>query len=282
MRLLSWNIQWGRGADGRVDLARTAADARRACDADLVCLQEVAVNFPTLAGSRGEDQVALLAAAYPEHRAIYGVATDLPDGQGGRSRFGNLVLSRLPVLQVFRHALPWPADATVPSMQRACLEVVVAAPDGPLRVLTTHLEYYSAAQRRAQVRALRHIHAEGSAQALTPPARKDANPAFAAAPRGLSAVVCGDFNFTPDCPEHRQLVRAFAGSTPRLADAWRARQGRRRHPDTVGLHGAEWPDFPYCCDFAFVTPDIARRLLRVEVATETAASDHQPLMVEWA
>jgi endonuclease/exonuclease/phosphatase family metal-dependent hydrolase len=30
----------------------------------------------------------------------------MPDGQGGRSLFGNLTLSRLPVGQVFRHSLP--------------------------------------------------------------------------------------------------------------------------------------------------------------------------------
>ncbi|HQV09649.1 MAG TPA: endonuclease, partial [Thauera sp.] len=50
MRLLTWNIQWGRGADGRVDLARTVAAIRAAGDFDVICLQEVACNFPGLAG----------------------------------------------------------------------------------------------------------------------------------------------------------------------------------------------------------------------------------------
>ena len=39
MRLLTWNIQWGRGADGRVDLARTVAAIRAAGEFDVICLQ---------------------------------------------------------------------------------------------------------------------------------------------------------------------------------------------------------------------------------------------------
>ena len=41
-----------------------------------------------------------------------------------------------------RHQLPWPAAPDVQSMPRAAVEVVVQAPFGPLRVTTTHLEYY--------------------------------------------------------------------------------------------------------------------------------------------
>src|SRR5438445_3585789 len=32
MKLITWNIQWGRGADGRVDLERILAHARRLAD----------------------------------------------------------------------------------------------------------------------------------------------------------------------------------------------------------------------------------------------------------
>jgi len=53
LKVLSWNIQWGRGIDGRVDLARTAAVARE-FDADMLCFQEVAVNHPDLPGGAGD------------------------------------------------------------------------------------------------------------------------------------------------------------------------------------------------------------------------------------
>ena len=146
MKILSWNIQWGRGLDGQVDLARMAAEAR-ACDADVYCFQEVAVNHPDLPGGAAMNQVEWLAGLFLGFEAIYGVGSDLADGLGGRRQFGNLILSRLPVLQAFRHLLPWPVDPDVPSMPRVAVEAVIAAPDfpgGALRVITTHLEYYSA------------------------------------------------------------------------------------------------------------------------------------------
>ena len=140
MRLLSWNIQWCRGMDGVVDPLRIAREARRLADPDVLCLQEVAENFRALSGSRGEDQAELLAQAFPGYAAAYAWGVDVPDGAGGRRRFGNLILSRLPLLQVLRHSLPWPALSGAPSMPRVALEALIEGPFGPLRVTTTHLE----------------------------------------------------------------------------------------------------------------------------------------------
>jgi len=277
MRILTWNIQWGRGADGRVDLARCVATAR-ACDADIYCLQEVAVNHPNLPGGGAGDQVTELAASFPEFVAAFAVASDLPAAGGGRRQFGNLILARLPLLQVFRHLLPWPADPDVPSMPRVALEAVVDAPWGPLRVTTTHLEYYSARQRAAQVDGLLAIHGEacGHAGPLRPD--RDVDAPFAALPRPASAVFCGDFNFPPEAPEYARL-QSPRGASPALTDAWSAVFPGVPHTATVGTCGAEWPDHPYCCDFMFVTPDLLPRLASIEVITETAASDHQPLLL---
>src|SRR5690349_2880429 len=134
MILITWNVQWCRGMDGNVDPARIAQVAKSLADFDVLCLQEVAINFPGLPGSAAEDQLALLASALPGYTALYGCATDTDDGKGGRSQFGNAIFTRLPVVQVYRHLLPWPADAGVLSMQRMALEAVLFAPSGPLRV----------------------------------------------------------------------------------------------------------------------------------------------------
>jgi len=48
MKLITWNIQWGLGMDGRLDLARIVAEARRLADFDVLCLQEVADGFDDL------------------------------------------------------------------------------------------------------------------------------------------------------------------------------------------------------------------------------------------
>ena len=45
-------------------------------------------------------------------------------------------------------------------MPRVAVEVVVEAPFGPLRVMTTHLEYYSKEHRAAQIARLRELHRE--------------------------------------------------------------------------------------------------------------------------
>lgn len=276
--LVTWNIQWGRGADGRVDLERTAA-VLRAFDADIFCLQEVAANHAGLAGGAAEDQIARLAALLPGYAPVYGAGSDLPDGAGGRRLFGNLILSRLPLLQVFRHALPWPADPQVPSMPRIAVEAVIEAPAGPMRVLTTHLEYYSAAQRLAQVDALRAVHAEGWRHARAPRSDAESDPPFAVLPRGEFTLLCGDFNCRPDAPELARLQAAdeSTGGAPRLIDAWGALHPDEAHSPTAGLHGAAWPAAPDCFDYVFVSENLVPRLRTIVVDGDIAASDHQPI-----
>lgn len=279
MIVMSWNIQWGRGVDGRVDLARVVADARRSADFDVLCLQEVAVNCPGLSASRGEDQVAELAALLPGFQACFAAGSDLPDGRGGRSQFGNLILSRLPVGQVFRHALPWPADPDVPSMPRVALEAVVEAPWGPLRIVTSHLEYYSPIQRLAQVQGLRELHEAAWRHSLRLRPCKGVDQPFRAMPRPASALFCGDFNFAADAPEHGLLADPFESGAPALADAWQALHPGQANAHTVGLNGADWPDHPYCCDFIYLSADLLPRLADFGVNQATAASDHQPVWV---
>ena len=279
MQLITWNVQWCRGIDGRVDPARIARTALEMAKFDVLCLQEVAVGFASLPGSRGEDQMAELAKALPGYVPIFGAATDLPHGTGGRSLFGNAVFTRLPVSQVFRHSLPWPADPGVPSMQRMALEVVIEAASGPLRVISTHLEYYSPLQRMTQVEALMHLHEEacGHARAPRPDTEEQGSP-FSPARRPKSAMLCGDFNFEPRHPEHARITLPFANGHPAFRDAWEVAHPGMAHASTVGVHENTLPE---CCfDFVFVTQDLAPRVRRVEVNSATDASDHQPVLVE--
>lgn len=185
MKLITWNVQWCRGVDKRVDPARVVAEAKRLADFDVLCLQEVADNFPAplLAGSAGEDQFAALASLLPEYTPVPGIAVDQRAPDGRRRRFGNMILSRLPVVQAFRHLLPYPADHDVPSMPRVAVEAVVTAPFGDVRVITTHLEYYSLRKRSAQVEALRAIYAEGYGYARDPRVTEDDGGPYTTLPR---------------------------------------------------------------------------------------------------
>jgi endonuclease/exonuclease/phosphatase family metal-dependent hydrolase len=282
MKLLSWNIQWGRGLDGQVDLARILGTIRRLGDFDVICLQEVAVNFPGLPGSRGEDQMAELSAGLPGHTAIYGAATDVPCSRGGRSQFGNAIFSRLPVDQVWRHLLPWPAEADAPSMQRVLVEAVVTADVGPLRVMTTHLEYYSPRQRGFQIDAIRRLHAEACAMSARSPLAEEAGGSFEVFPRPEQALLCGDMNFPASAPERSQFLAPFPGGVPGFRDAWNVLHPGEPHAPTVGIHRVDFVSQPECFDFVFMTEGLSDRLRAHGIDTATEASDHQPVWVELA
>lgn len=280
MKLLQWNIQWCRGMDGVVDAARTARVAKQIADPDVACFQEVAINFPSLAGSTGEDQVALLRREFPGYAAVFGVGVEVPDAAGGRRQFGNLILSRLPMRQSFRHALPWPAESDKPSMPRVAVEAIVEAPLGLVRVITTHLEYYSARQRAAQVERLRELHAEAFGHSRTRSSAQDRSGPFEPFERPKRAILTGDFNMQDDEAAFSRLQEPFESGAPRFVDAWAKAYPNAKSPATFRVHDKDYLKAPYCCDFVFVTEDLAPRLKAVRVDTGTQASDHQPVIVE--
>ena len=281
MKLVTWNIQWGRGADGRVDLDRIVAHARRFADFDVLCLQEVSAGYPELAGCDGSDQFAGIAARMPGYEALAGVATDAPHPAGGRRRFGEMILSRRPVAAVFRHLLPWPNDPAVPSMQRVALEATVLTPAGPWRVTTTHLEYYSPLQRAAQVEALRDLHREATAHALAARPGTASDGPFDRVTRGAPSVLCGDFNFKPDAVEHARMLSPIDSHTPPYRDAWELLHPGAPHSPTVGVHDqVQWPGPPFTWDYVFVSDDLASRVRRLQVDVASDASDHQPVLLE--
>jgi endonuclease/exonuclease/phosphatase family metal-dependent hydrolase len=266
--ILTWNIQGGLGCDGAFDLARIARVAQAMGDADVLCFQEVSRHEPTF--DRGADQLAQLRALFPQHEAYFGAGLDRV-GEGSRRRqFGNLVLSRLPVLQVFRHLLPHPAEGGIKHMQRQAIEVVVATVSGPLRVVTTHLEYFSAAHRAAQIERLRSLQAEVAGNEAQPP--KAAASPYDPVPRPAALVLCGDLNVQPHEAEYRQLF-----ALP-LHDAWRVARGEEPHPPSTGLFDRrQWPTGGHCRDYFAVTADVAQRVVSVDMDAATDASDHQPL-----
>jgi endonuclease/exonuclease/phosphatase family metal-dependent hydrolase len=261
--IVTWNIQNGKGCDGLIDLARIAAVISNLGEADVICLQELARHDPAFAG--GADQVAELQALFPGYEALFGPAL-----VRGRRQYGNLLLSRLPLLQAFNHLLPHPAAGGTKHMQRQAIEAVVQTRAGPLRVMTTHLEYYSATQRAAQIERLRLLQQEVADNEAQPP--KAATSPYDALPRPASLVLCGDFNLLPHEKEYAQLFQ------PPLLDAWRALRKGEAHPPSTGVHDrVQWPMGGHCRDYFAVSADVAARIAALEADLATDASDHQPL-----
>ncbi|WP_157778564.1 endonuclease/exonuclease/phosphatase family protein [Massilia violaceinigra] len=279
MNLITWNIQRGRTPGGECNIAHTAASLRGVADADAICLQEVSSGYTDMPGCDGANQFALLAAHFPAHVPVTGLACDTAGEGGQRRMFGNMILSRYPVWQVIRHALPWPPDPDVMSMQRIALEATLDTPLGLVRVITTHLEYFSRLQRSAQVQRLRDLQREAAAHAARPRAGAAAGP-FCATPRAGAAILAGDCNFLPGSWEYHCLQAPFDDGTPAWADAWRLRHPDRAHAPSVCLHDHPGrPADPFTCDFVFVSDDLAPRLAEVGVAMDDLGPDHQPLLV---
>ena len=280
MKLITWNVQWFCGLDDVVSVERVVDEARAMADFDVLCLQEVAVHYPLLTGDAGFDQVARLQQLLPGFTVCFGAAVDELGRDGQRQRFGNLVATRLPLTQLQHYPLPYPADGGVRSMPRMCTVATVLAPWGPVRVMTTHLEFYSARQRMAQAHALVDIHAQACRQAAQPPLADETGGPFQTKPHSGNAILCGDFNLETTDAEYRVIQAPAQDGCTAWCDAWPLANGQSPHPPTFRLHDKRYGPVPISCDFVFVSEDLKGRVHRVSANTETRASDHQPVLLE--
>lgn len=264
MKLVTWNTQECKGLAGQVSCRRIVETARALADFDVLCLQEISDNDPAAY------QSLEIGKLLPGFRVFFGAAQDLfEDGQ--RKRFGNLVATRLPVAQVQHHPLPFPADPGTESTPRMCTVVTVLAPQlGPVRVMTTHLEFYSKLQRLAQARAVRALHLEYFEQAQSPPR--------GARQLTAEAILCGDFNSHPHTEEYAVLSETSGLSTFR--DAWTLAHPDQPHPPTFCVHEQKYLPGPVAFDFVYVTDGLRDRVCRLDVDGATQASDHQPVALE--
>ena len=106
LKIVTYNIQFGQGRDGKVDLSRIV-DAVQG--ADVIALQEVD-RFWTR--SLMADQVEGLVNAFPGHDYAFGAGVNQAAGRTGaedrprRRQFGNLSLPRAPTQACPHHPLP--------------------------------------------------------------------------------------------------------------------------------------------------------------------------------
>jgi endonuclease/exonuclease/phosphatase family metal-dependent hydrolase len=282
MKLVSWNIQWSLGVDGNVAPKRIVDDAKQLADFDVLCLQEVAANFPKLCGNPGHNQFALFAELLPDFTPVPIIGVDVGAPDGSRRQFGNMILSRFPVLRVLRHQLPWPVDPDVISMPRVLLEVTLDTPLGPITVMNTHLEYYSQSQRVAQVEAIRELHAASCLRATASRVKDTTGSHYHAFAQTTRTILTGDFNIKADDPLHARLQAPFDDGTPRFVDTWQYLHGNTPHPHNVGIYDrAQWPE-PFACDFIFATEDLLPHVRNFSLDQQTQSSDHQPQLLELA
>ena len=279
LTLLSWNIQYGKGVDDRIDLCRIRDDILETADADIVCLQEVSRFEPGT--SKGADQVQAFQEFFPDYEAFYGPAYDRSEGvDGQRRQFGNLVLSRIQVKQVVHPVLPSPPDPENRFMLRQASELQLSYHGFSFRLVNTHLEYFSEKQQLEQVHRLRELHQLACAMNLNPGIDMPGTP-FEQLNSPVEVIICGDFNFTPQSELYRQMLASTPENIPILRDAWNVlHPGEVRDPTCGVFDRKQWEEGPHCRDYYFVSRNLEQRLESISINLATRASEHQPVVLQ--
>ena len=286
MKIVTYNIQYGRGRDGRFDLDRIA-DA--VSGADVIALQEVE-RFWSRSG--GVDQPRRIAARFPGHHQAYGPGVDLhlagaepgDAGCGRRRQFGNMLLTRAPLLTVRHLLLPKYGSLGPMSLQRSALEGVIAVRGGHLRLYSLHLTHLSAETRLPQIEALLKMHAgavrEGppiSGGGLPEEWTRDGMPP----PTPREAILLGDFNMEPDSIEYARIVGPTSPYGGRITnpegfvDAWVEAGNEIGAGATAEMRGR-----PVRLDYCFVSAGLRDRIRAVRIDADADGSDHQPVWME--
>ena len=187
-------------------------------------------------------------------------------------------------LQVQHVALPYPNPAPasakeepVLSMPRSCLALTVQAAWGPVRIMTSHLEFYNAPARYAQTVALRDWHRQCSALAAFPPKVLSGSP-YQRKPHTFDTILCGDFNFEQDSPEHAAMIESGSGFD--LLNSWNVLHPASPYPPTFRIFDRTYGPEPVGCDFFFISHSLKERIRNLMVNPFTQASDHQPVLLE--
>ncbi|WP_162784694.1 endonuclease/exonuclease/phosphatase family protein [Paracoccus suum] len=289
MRVVTYNIQYGKGRDERYDIERTAA----ALDgADIIGLQEVEAFWDRSGNIHQCERIAELLGLH----SVYGVTVDihkglaLPDGRTRdvRRQFGNAVLSRWPILTSRTFLFPKLSPANAHAIQRGITEATIATPLGPVRVYSTHFSHLCEEERldhaRIALELHRRAHADGpvaSGGHADPSWLEDSPP-----PVPAEAILLGDLNLTPDSPIYAVLTGPVSEMYGRLhrpdgfVDTWTA-AGHDEASGPTFYHGDEgWQARTgERIDYVLATPGLAKRVTAAEVLTGIDASDHQPLAV---
>jgi endonuclease/exonuclease/phosphatase family metal-dependent hydrolase len=284
VKIASYNIQYGVGRDGRYDLGRIAREVE---GADIVALQEVTRGF-----SRNgfADMVAGLEALFPAFHSAFHAPVDIYLGHatvegrvvGQRFQFGNMVLSRHPILSIRGLMLPRSLTYDRLNLQRSALECVIDAPGGAMRVYSVHLDHLSPDERIAQIEVLRQWLVATPQQGTAITGAVEFGVADQPVPEDYLAL--GDFNLQPDSPEYEALFGR--------RDAFYGRALRRDRPvdamDRLGAYGPDshsWLDEGgrrMLLDYALVSASLAPRLTKAWIDERAEGSDHLPLWVELA
>ncbi len=228
IRVLSYNIKHGQGVDGKVDLPRLAK-VIISVNPDIVALQEVD------SGTKRTDRVdqPTVLGELTGMKVLFG---DNIDFEGGR--YGNAVLSRLPIVRTQNHRLP----SFYNDEQRGLFEIEVKPPGSKSSFLffATHLDYRPKDHERV-----------ASASLINE---------LVASRGAVVALLVGDLNSEPDSPPIQELEQRW----------------RRTNDKTMLTFPSPIPVKQI--DYVYYYPANRWRVVETKVLNEQVASDHRPVL----
>jgi len=300
MKIVTYNIQFGLGKDECFDLERVASEVN---GADVIALQEVERYWQR---SGNVDQPAQIAQILDKYYWAYGpyfdvdASTSEPDGRikNVRRQFGNMILSKTPILSTRLFPLPKSALRHRHNMVVGVFEGVIKLQnDGALRIYNAHLGARSQHDRVAQINSIRKTIRSAPAQggAWTGPHaqsmweahghklwKEDSTPP----PMPESFVLLGDFNLEYKDPEYDHLVGPMDGDLGRISsreefiDTWVA-SGHEENEGTTFLDATSSGETRGMrIDYAFVDESMKRQVLGARIDEQAQGSDHQPYWIE--
>ncbi|TWG98981.1 endonuclease/exonuclease/phosphatase family metal-dependent hydrolase [Mesorhizobium sp. J18] len=287
MKIVTYNIQYGIGLDGRFDLKRIA-DAVRG--ADIIALQEVTRNNPQ---NGGRDLVSGIRELLPDYFAFFGapyaadMGSRIEDGRAVETwfEFGNMILSRTPIQATRSLLLPRRRSYGKLNLQRGALEALIDTPFGPVRFYSVHLDHTRPDERMDQIRFL-------LGRALGYPLEGGAvsgvdEIGFPEPPHPEAFILLGDFNMIPGSPEYLAMTGM---PDDEHGMPWRATNpvDAARHAGSAGGETFTWidPRHPEDAsrrrriDYGFVSAGMAGRIVSVRVDHGAKGSDHLPVWFE--
>ncbi|HEY4200712.1 MAG TPA: endonuclease/exonuclease/phosphatase family protein [Devosiaceae bacterium] len=288
---MTYNIQYGKGRDGRYDIERIADVV---AGADIIGLQEAEAYWDR---SGNIHQVEAIADRLKSYYWVYGATVDIHKGgmdgtgkvQNRRRQFGNAILSRWPIVTSRTFLYPnklSPVNAH--SIQRGITEATIDTPAGLIRVYSTHFSHLSEGERAAHANFALELHRRAQADGPvssgdhpdvswleTPPPSVPAE-----------AILMGDLNMRPD----GEVYPILAGPESRMYGRLQRNDGFVDSWLAAGHAENEGPTFfrdweaktGHRIDYIFVTPGLAKLVTAAEVLKDADASDHQPLMITLA
>ena len=279
MKIISYNIQFGRGLDGNVDL-------RRICDivkgADLICLQEVESGWER---SGNIDQASAIAEILTEYYYVFGSSFDVDqsyrtkDGKiiNRRRRHGDMILSRWPIVSSRTYNLPKKHYGRKFNMQMGFVEAVIQTEAEYFRLYNYHAGYLDTDERLQQIKYFSDVFNQSPKESGAWCGKADIDgddwgnqcqsPSMPKA-----AIVCGDFNASCDTEEYDYLVQHCE-----LVDCWMKLDPPNINTSTLKHSQTEDVRVSGKIDHIMVSHGFVNRLRSVEIDDHANGSDHKPI-----